>query len=141
MIRRPPISTRTDTLFPYTTLFRSCRAACGSLSVPPLENSACPPRGTRRRQAARHRVDFGQRGQIVVEQFGQDRLRRPRRPRARKAEAQMAFGIEAPREGRLVSGALASQRLCPGLGARFDRPRHSSDAAGETFLLAHYFGP
>src|SRR3546814_15834461 len=27
MIRRPPRSTRTDTLFPYTTLFRSC-AAC-----------------------------------------------------------------------------------------------------------------
>src|SRR3546814_17549640 len=28
MIRRPPRSTRTDTLFPYTTLFRSLRA-CG----------------------------------------------------------------------------------------------------------------
>src|SRR3546814_6068743 len=27
MIRRPPRSTRTDTLFPYTTLFRSCAAA------------------------------------------------------------------------------------------------------------------
>src|SRR3546814_14295570 len=26
MIRRPPISTRTDTLFPYTTLFRSAAA-------------------------------------------------------------------------------------------------------------------
>src|SRR3546814_5985489 len=26
MIRRPPRSTRTDTLFPYTTLFRSTRA-------------------------------------------------------------------------------------------------------------------
>src|SRR3546814_4722721 len=26
MIRRPPISTRTDTLFPYTTLFRSVRS-------------------------------------------------------------------------------------------------------------------
>src|SRR3546814_3861839 len=26
MVRRPPISTRTDTLFPYTTLFRSARA-------------------------------------------------------------------------------------------------------------------
>src|SRR3546814_3242582 len=26
MIRRPPRSTRTDTLFPYTTLFRSCVA-------------------------------------------------------------------------------------------------------------------
>src|SRR3546814_9745695 len=28
MIRRPPRSTRTDTLFPYTTLFRSLGAAC-----------------------------------------------------------------------------------------------------------------
>src|SRR3546814_2589602 len=29
MIRRPPRSTRTDTLFPYTTLFRSgCTRAC-----------------------------------------------------------------------------------------------------------------
>src|SRR3546814_12714551 len=27
MIRRPPRSTRTDTLFPYTTLFRSGQAA------------------------------------------------------------------------------------------------------------------
>src|SRR3546814_7558815 len=27
MIRRPPRSTRTDTLFPYTTLFRSIMAA------------------------------------------------------------------------------------------------------------------
>src|SRR3546814_4432275 len=29
MIRRPPRSTRTDTLFPYTTLFRSCERAAG----------------------------------------------------------------------------------------------------------------
>src|SRR3546814_15029417 len=28
MIRRPPRSTRTDTLFPYTTLFRSERDEC-----------------------------------------------------------------------------------------------------------------
>src|SRR3546814_1119138 len=28
MIRRPPRSTRTDTLFPYTTLFRSCPQTC-----------------------------------------------------------------------------------------------------------------
>src|SRR3546814_20531556 len=28
MIRRPPRSTRTDTLFPYTTLFRSGRNLC-----------------------------------------------------------------------------------------------------------------
>src|SRR3546814_5261656 len=29
MIRRPPRSTRTDTLFPYTTLFRSALALLG----------------------------------------------------------------------------------------------------------------
>src|SRR3546814_3118329 len=29
MIRRPPRSTRTDTLFPYTTLFRSLRKKAG----------------------------------------------------------------------------------------------------------------
>src|SRR3546814_7568283 len=32
MIRRPPRSTRTDTLFPYTTLFRSNRAPAGEIS-------------------------------------------------------------------------------------------------------------
>src|SRR3546814_11039291 len=35
MIRRPPGSTRTDTLFPYTTLFRSIRIA-NSLNIPVL---------------------------------------------------------------------------------------------------------
>src|SRR3546814_13129640 len=34
MIRRPPGSTRTDTLFPYTTLFRSgCGLACRAHSI------------------------------------------------------------------------------------------------------------
>src|SRR3546814_19996241 len=34
MIRRPPRSTRTDTLFPYTTLFRSCPGqGTGTLQV------------------------------------------------------------------------------------------------------------
>src|SRR3546814_7191827 len=31
MIRRTPRSTRTDTLFPYTTLFRSCEAVVAAL--------------------------------------------------------------------------------------------------------------
>src|SRR3546814_4259139 len=35
MIRRPPRSTRTDTLFPYTTLFRSLRVLALVLGVPP----------------------------------------------------------------------------------------------------------
>src|SRR3546814_20468832 len=33
MRRRPPRSTRTDTLFPYTTLFRSCDVGLGYLSL------------------------------------------------------------------------------------------------------------
>src|SRR3546814_5388597 len=33
MIRRPPRSTRTDTLFPYTTLFRSHQSADGTSPV------------------------------------------------------------------------------------------------------------
>src|SRR3546814_1352326 len=36
MIRRPPRSTRTDTLFPYTTLFRSVGGAQPRLYVPDL---------------------------------------------------------------------------------------------------------
>src|SRR3546814_20416668 len=37
MIRRPPRSTRTDTLFPYTTLFRSIEVG-GFISGPITEN-------------------------------------------------------------------------------------------------------
>src|SRR3546814_5482744 len=33
MIRRPPRSTRTDTLFPYTTLFRSLRSFLDALQA------------------------------------------------------------------------------------------------------------
>src|SRR3546814_6757876 len=38
MIRRPPRSTRTDTLFPYTTLFRSIVRICavGGISIAAL---------------------------------------------------------------------------------------------------------
>src|SRR3546814_2127877 len=36
MRRRPPRSTRTDTLFPYTTLFRSSAAASASALLPPV---------------------------------------------------------------------------------------------------------
>src|SRR3546814_13714843 len=35
MIRRPPISTRTDTLFPYTTLLRSRETSSLATSLPP----------------------------------------------------------------------------------------------------------
>src|SRR3546814_6203139 len=37
MIRRPPRSTRTDTLFPYTTLFRSIERARARVGMAPPE--------------------------------------------------------------------------------------------------------
>src|SRR3546814_5169381 len=40
MIRRPPRSTRTDTLFPYTTLFRS--KACPSTRLPGVRERCRP---------------------------------------------------------------------------------------------------
>src|SRR3546814_9091051 len=45
MIRRPPRSTRTDTLFPYTTLFRSVRPAA-VLGLPRVRQ-LCPLQGRR----------------------------------------------------------------------------------------------
>src|SRR3546814_3236316 len=47
MIRRPPRSTRTDTRFPYTTLFRSVFAVVGITSEDPAHGYAatgCSPR-------------------------------------------------------------------------------------------------
>src|SRR3546814_5880470 len=49
MIRRPPRSTRTDTLFPYTTLFRST----GGLHA---ARGRARDRGPGKRQAARRRA-------------------------------------------------------------------------------------
>src|SRR3546814_6355918 len=56
MIRRPPISTRTDTLFPYTTLFRSRLGDIGAgvavePAVEPDQDRARAVRGLGRRHA------------------------------------------------------------------------------------------
>src|SRR3546814_2244642 len=45
MIRRPPRSTRTDTLFPYTTLFRSSSSTGSAARASPTTTCrACGPR-------------------------------------------------------------------------------------------------
>src|SRR3546814_16405150 len=41
MRRRPPRSTRTDTLFPYTTLFRSVHAAAPDINVVAINTEDC----------------------------------------------------------------------------------------------------
>src|SRR3546814_2923146 len=57
MIRRPPRSTRTDTLFPYTTLFRSVDAADVAVQVDP---------DARPVQPRRHLLDVGRLAGAVV---------------------------------------------------------------------------
>src|SRR3546814_13772552 len=59
MIRRPPISTRTDTLFPYTTLFRSDRPlnrARASSTSPKPGNAQLPPPRDHRKPDSRVRL-------------------------------------------------------------------------------------
>src|SRR3546814_4347094 len=46
MIRRPPRSTRTDTLFPYTTLFRSLPAVAGGGDSVPIFIVSLPRSGS-----------------------------------------------------------------------------------------------
>src|SRR3546814_10810605 len=56
MIRRPPRSTRTDTLFPYTTLFRS------SIAIDQLSSAALAASDSISPIATRRRVDRSSRG-------------------------------------------------------------------------------
>src|SRR3546814_2717678 len=49
MIRRPPRSTRTDTLFPYTTLFRSIGTISGVMIAPTLVPALKMPVASARR--------------------------------------------------------------------------------------------
>src|SRR3546814_18778927 len=53
MIRRPPRSTRTDTLFPYTTLFRSSPPSRLPARQPRQLGALCHPRPAARRQLER----------------------------------------------------------------------------------------
>src|SRR3546814_2896707 len=53
MIRRPPRSTRTDTLFPYTTLFRSCRAVDAARAQAARDRRRPVPRRRNERQRDR----------------------------------------------------------------------------------------
>src|SRR3546814_13746549 len=63
MIRRPPRSTRTDTLFPYTTLFRSNPEA--SAAFPNfdkgMKNDCADLRSRHLRMPPEHRVSFERR--------------------------------------------------------------------------------
>src|SRR3546814_5378881 len=107
MIRRPPRSTRTDTLFPYTTLFRSLRARPGhrkragaiarrrarrqparvvDRGHPPADVLAAP--GSRQRAAARELAAGARTPPRRPSAAGpRPRIRSPRGPRRRTGPA------------------------------------------------------
>src|SRR3546814_3230026 len=82
MIRRPPRSTRTDTLFPYTTLFRSRREVGYLVRRPSCRLRCGNPR--HRRRAVDHPA-----GEEVV----QSPARRPRRSEEHTSELQSLMRI------------------------------------------------
>src|SRR3546814_11418778 len=93
MIRRPPRSTRTDTLFPYTTLFRSRnpdrkegQEACGGEAGEDrrqgeVDSPAAAGSGSRPRPRAA--VGAALSGIVAACGQGRDRHRRRQRPRPR----------------------------------------------------------
>src|SRR3546814_8512031 len=62
IIRRPPRSTRTDTIFPYTTLFRSGRS-----HAPMFAHRCAPHRHMTGQKVARPRKDRGRAGRSIEE--------------------------------------------------------------------------
>src|SRR3546814_17474683 len=82
MIRRPPRSTRTDTLFPYTTLFRST-AAGGPRPRPRLRAKASVARRTlvqSGREASRAGANLAD--EPAATASGKHRIRDPRSDRS-----------------------------------------------------------
>src|SRR3546814_4239908 len=74
MIRRPPRSTRTDTLFPYTTLFRSELRAAGDDTIgdPGAENSE-PEQGQRTERDRHDLFDIGFGADAGIGELGEQR--------------------------------------------------------------------
>src|SRR3546814_14448554 len=93
MIRRPPRSTRTDTLFPYTTRFRSDKTNCGH-DIAPAKPGAIP-------------------GAPAAREWRQARARTRRAEAAAKGGAASAFCTRSAREeaacgrGKRRCGAVA----------------------------------
>src|SRR3546814_12063077 len=111
MIRRPPRSTRTDTLFPYTTLFRS-RPAIEADDALGAEPAAVPDCGAARRDRGGDRR--GLRPRADTDQLSD---RRPARAGNRAARDRLEQrGPDARASGR----PPAAPRLD---GERLGRPR------------------
>src|SRR3546814_15057904 len=112
MIRRPPRSTRTDTLFPYTTLFRSgryLRAHSGGGRAP--LRGRLPPRPARLQHGLGHRAAAPAAGLAAGGSAGASRARRLRA------------------DGRGAGGGLLARRRA-GAPCQSSRPRRARRHGG-----------
>src|SRR3546814_19718696 len=103
MIRRPPRSTRTDTLFPYTTLFRS------AADDPPLREDRPDPAAA----APRQRLSrlFGDRRPPPALHRQRARSRLP--DRGHPLAARLVVGQRARERRRQAAGARPPHRATP----------------------------
>src|SRR3546814_13538653 len=100
MIRRPPRATRTDTLFPYTTLFRSPAFAPILLDIAQSPGVAI---------AAQHRAHLIERGKAFL---GKERRpgRSQPRPDHQSRVDQILIGDLVDTERRRVAGGRSEER-------------------------------
>src|SRR3546814_6132646 len=121
MIRRPPRSTRTDTLFPYTSLFRSAKSEDAIL--PPVDRAILPlpkvERGEIGEQvyfgARRHSEQYGREGthREPVEEQKADPQRSKREHGERDECGRKAVEEEADTEPP-DDARQTDERSCPG---------------------------
>src|SRR3546814_4791061 len=121
MIRRPPRSTRTDTLFPYTTLFRSGRGIAHPLAVAAIHADDVTDDALDHGRAAEVAVLLGggvdeQHHPAPVDQQRGDRVRLDELVMIEGRNARGERGHEAalPRKGPSKQASASSTSLLPG---------------------------
>src|SRR3546814_20368558 len=132
MIRRPPRSTRTDTLFPYTTLFRSQVAVAAAAAAKGLELGVA--------RLAAERAARGFTGHVPL-------LSRPGPPRggrcgrydfamSRSRARARRYG-RSPRHARSASIRPCPPRVPPGAAATPSRARPEAAVPARHTRVAH----
>src|SRR3546814_4939364 len=119
MIRRPPRSTRTDTLFPYTTLFRSCRRAVLSFDAARRRTVLRQAQHKRVRGALRHYERAAQLHPTLQLRVEPDRMRGAARRQVDERHSLRHRQLPPPDR----CGLAAVERDHPQVGQRRDKLR------------------
>src|SRR3546814_17071065 len=121
MIRRPPRSTRTDTLFPYTTLFRSARPGQVRPLRPRRLRMGARGGGEARTRPALRRAVLAQQVRTRPARTGRLDRRRPPAGQVHDAAAQASVGRRAGAIALPTSGDRKSVVLWKSVSMRVDR--------------------